>query len=497
MMALPQMLYTAEQIKLGEVKAAEQAGVELCQLMQRAGQATFELLQGQYPNAFHITVVCGAGNNGGDGFVVATLAKQAGLHVDLFMTIEASRLIGDAAKAHQAWLDIGGDIVPLGQLAPSLKSCDVIIDGILGTGLKGQVRSNLLPVFESINLSGKPTLAIDIPSGLCADTGKVLGKAICATHTISFIGLKQGSVTGQARDFVGELHFASLGVDKAFSELSPSVTSRLTYQDTFPLLPKRIATAHKGSHGRLTCIGGNQGYAGAIRLCAQAAARSGAGLVSALCHASSLIPLQVACPEVMAREWMGDELDLFHRLEKQNVIAIGPGLGSDDWAKNAMLWVSGIEVIKVVDADGLNLLAQFPKHDNQRVITPHPGEAARLLGVTVEDVEADRYRAVKQIQTQYGGVVVLKGAGTLITDGKQLHVCSVGNPGMASGGMGDVLTGVIAALIAQGLSIFDAAKLGVVVHSQAADDLVALDGLVGLAASDLISQIRRRLNGLE
>lgn len=496
-MALPQALYTAEQVKLGEVKAAEHAGVELYQLMLRAGEAAYLLMKERFPTASHIAVICGSGNNGGDGFVVAKLAKQSGFRVELFLTSDAARLTGDAAKAYQAWIESGGDVTPIEQLSSSIQDCDVVFDAILGTGLQGAVRSTLIPVLQLVNRSGKPIIAIDIPSGLCADTGQVLGDAIYATHTISFIGLKQGLVTGQAREFVGELHFAGLGVDVEFAQLFSPSAVRLVYQDVVPLLPNRSATAHKGNNGRVLCIGGNKGYAGAIRLCSQAATRSGAGLVSALCHTSSLVPLQVACPEVMAREWLGDRHDFAHQSKQQNVIAIGPGLGTDDWACNAMQWLSDLEVAKVIDADGLNLLAQSPNHDMQRVLTPHPGEAARLLGVTVKDVEENRYHAVIKLQQQYGGVVVLKGAGTLIADGKQIFVCAAGNPGMASGGMGDVLTGVIAALIAQGLSIAEATKLAVVVHSQAADDLAALEGPIGLAASDLIIQIRRRLNGLD
>lgn len=495
-MTLPLYLYNAEQVKRGEVVAAQQAGIELYQLMLRAGEATFALVQEQYPKIAHITVVCGAGNNGGDGFVVARLAKEAGLDVDLFLTSDATRLLGDAAQAYQAWLTAGGRLTSFDKFETSLQSCDVIVDGILGTGLKGDVRANLASLFQTVNQANKPIVAIDLPSGLCADTGRILGAAICANHTISFIGLKQGLVTGDGRSVTGQLHFAGLEVEEQFIELYSPSAQLLDYHSVAELLPTRSPVAHKGDHGRVTCIGGNLGYAGAVRLCAQAVVRSGAGLTSALCHLDSIVPLQVACPEVMARDWNGSKRALSDRLNGQDVVAIGPGLGMDDWAKTAVQSINQLQIAKVVDADALNLLAQSPNRDGNRVITPHPGEAARLLAVSINDIESDRYAAVKALHQRYGGVVVLKGAGTLIFDGQTVFVCAAGNAGMASGGMGDVLTGVIAALIGQGLSISQAARLGVLVHSQAADDLVSTHGQIGLTASDLVPQIRRLLNGI-
>lgn len=241
---------------------------------------------------------------------------------------------------------------------------------------------------------------------------------------------------------------------------------------------------------------------GAIRLCSSAAIRAGAGLTAAITHTSSLIPLQVGCPEVMSQSITADllrdtENDLTKRIRWADVLVFGPGFGDDEWAYQAYQYLAQEQKPKVVDADGLNILAMLSQRcdgtlvcDNHRVITPHPGEAARLLNVTIQQIESDRYSAARQLQERYGGVVVLKGAGTLIYDGTRMYVCLAGNAGMATGGMGDVLSGVIGALLAKGLPISVAARLGVVLHSHAADINVSQNGQIGLLASDVVSTLR-------
>lgn len=495
-MSISQRLYTGEQVKLGEVQAAAKLGIEMYSLMLSAGQAVFDVLRGYYPDANDLLIVCGSGNNGGDGFVVAKLAKAAGLKVNVVLTVEASRLHGDAARAKDDWLSTGGKIRPVSGLPKCIADADLIVDGILGTGLSGQVRPDIGAIIDQINRSQKPVVSIDIPSGLCSDTGDLLGQTVKAQRTVTFIARKQGLVTGKARAVVGELHFSGLGVDHVFASLYPSNVWLLSASQSRDLVPVRSTLAHKGQHGRLLCLGGNLGYAGAIRMCAQAGVRSGAGLVSTLCHSSSSLALQVACPEVMVSSWDGDTEALAQAMADKSVIALGPGLGQDEWARAMFEVVTSSDTAKVLDADGLNLLAKQPCLDARRVITPHPGEAARLLGCSVEQVERDRYQSVTLLQQRYGGVVVLKGAGTLVCNGDSIAVCTAGNPGMASGGMGDVLTGVIAALMAQGLSDFDAACLGVYVHSVAADNLAKESGPIGLAASDLVPEIRAVLNYL-
>lgn len=488
---LPLELYTGQQVKHGEQQAAKLAGVEMYTLMLRAGLATYQVMKDKFPHAKRIVIMAGTGNNGGDGFVVAKLAKSDGLEVALFLYGDEAKISGDAAKAKQEWVECGGKIQSFDSLDWSKNSADVLIDGLLGTGLTGEVRKPLQDLIAKVNDSQVPVVAIDTPSGLCTNSGQILGNAIIAKHTVTFIGVKQGLTTGQARAYTGELHYAGLGVENEFRQC---VESSSQFIDFRLAMPPRIATAHKGHNGRLLCLGGNQGYAGAIRLCATAGARIGAGLIRTLCHPSSALPLQVACPEVMTLGWSGDADALKEGLDFADVIAMGPGLGTDIWAQDIFLATSRVEKPKVVDADGLNLLALQPNVDDLRVITPHPGEAARLLGCSVTDIEQDRFQAVSNLHKKYGGVVVLKGAGTLIFDGYDTSICQAGNAGMATGGMGDVLTGILAALIAQGMSLPNAAKFGVLLHSVAADQIAMREGQVGMLASDVIDEARTVLN---
>ncbi|MFM2587164.1 NAD(P)H-hydrate dehydratase [Vibrio sp. TBV020] len=485
---LPSRLYTAQQVKHGESLAAQKAGVEMYVLMQRAGQATYNHIQHRYPDAKRLSVLCGCGNNGGDGFVVARLAQNDGVDVKLYLCGDETKISGDAQTAKQEWLNCGGEIKSIEHFEPEQSS--LIVDALLGTGLSGEVRTSLQSIIEQINDTDTKVVSIDIPSGLCSDTGTILGQAIKADSTITFIGVKQGLLTGQARNVVGELHFSGLGVEEEFNQLIAHSVLTLSVESTIGLLPRRKATAHKGNHGRLLCLGGNEGYSGAIRLCATAAARSGAGLIRVLCHENSILPLQIGCPEVMTRSVREGDSLLHEALATTDAIALGPGLGIDAWAHELYHACKQSPKSKVVDADALNILANSPYIDHQRIITPHPGEAARLLDCQVVDVEKNRFQAVTELQSKYGGVVVLKGAGTLICDGHDINVCNAGNPGMATGGMGDVLTGIIGALLAQGLTLNDAAKVGVLVHSVAADNLAQRHGQIGLLASDVISEVR-------
>ncbi|MEL7292593.1 MAG: NAD(P)H-hydrate dehydratase [Pseudomonadota bacterium] len=486
-------LYTAQQVKMGEQEAARIAGIKMYSLMLAAGQASYDLLRRQYPQAQKLLVLCGRGNNGGDGFVVAKLAKQGGMDVTLAMHGQPEQLQGDALTAKEAWLADGGKIQVVAELDWSQICCDVVIDALCGIGLSGEVTAPLQAVIHQVNKLTAAVIAVDIPSGLCSNTGSVLGASIKAAHTITFIGVKQGLMTGQARAYTGQLHFAGLGVEEQFQQIQSPSALTIDFRLVQPYLPSRHATAHKGANGRLLCVGGNQGYAGAIRLCASAAVNTGAGLVRALCHSSSTLPLQVSTPEVMTRV-CEEQQSLVDSLHWSQVLAFGPGLGTDEWAQQLFHTCITSELVKVVDADGLNLLAERPCQDDKRVITPHPGEAARLLGCSVAQIESDRFAVAVALQRQYGGVVVLKGAGTLVFDGRQMYVCPAGNPGMASGGMGDVLTGIIGALLAQGLSCAHAAILGVYLHSSAADELAREQGLIGMRASKVGEQSRRVLN---
>jgi NAD(P)H-hydrate epimerase len=488
-------LYLAEQVREGEQQTAANLKLEMYQLMERAGKAVFGQLLQAYPQSKKILICCGGGNNGGDGYVVARLAREHGLDIELWQLGDHLQLKGDAATARDSWLATGGSISAPQEEVPA--DIEIIVDGLLGTGLKGDVREDYAAVINTINRAFCPVIAIDIPSGLCADTGANLGAVTRAEHTVSFIALKRGLFTGQAAEFVGQVRFAGLEVDSEFRRIVPANCRLISSDAVQAMLPARSRVAHKGSNGRILCLGGDRGMFGAIRLTAEACARIGGGLTRVVTQPENVSAIVSARPELMTYDWRGNSNEINDHLFWTDVIAIGPGLGSSSWGRSLVGYSRTVEKPVVADADGLNLLAKTPDHNPLRVITPHPGEAARLLGIDVQEVEADRFGAALKMQRKFGGVAVLKGAGTIIYDGDQYYICDAGNPGMASGGMGDVLTGLIAGLIGQGLSLSQAAQAGVWLHSSAADRCAAEHGERGMLASDLFPYIRRLANQME
>ncbi len=458
--------------------------------MLRAGSAAYALARDRYPTGRHWLVLCGYGNNGGDGYVVARLAAADGIKVTLIACEGARPLPPEAASARQAWLESGGDILPASRRWP--EDIDLIIDGLLGTGLGAAPRAPYDALIEAANRTRVPIIALDIPSGLLANSGAVPGVAIRAAHTLAFIALKPGLLTGQARDWVGQLHHNTLGLADWLAKQLPQI-QRITARELRQWLQPRRACAHKGEHGRLLLLGGDHGFGGAIRLAAEAGLRSGAGLVRVLTHMEHIGPLLTACPELMVQRLSDDTLQ--QALEWADVVVVGPGLGQGDWGRNALKQLQSSDKPAVWDADALNLLALHPEKRQNRVITPHPGEAARLLNCRTADIESDRLLAVRRLVAQYGGVAVLKGAGTLIADQQgDMAIADVGNAGMASGGMGDVLSGIIGGLLAQKLSLYDAACAGCVVHGAAADRVAEEQGTRGLLATDLLPMIPYYVN---
>ncbi len=482
-------------MKSQEGLLAKQQGISLSQLMERAGQAAFAYMQSRWPKARQILILAGGGNNGGDAYVLARLAKLSGKKVQLLELGKLELLPEEAQQARQAWLAAGGRAEALEQVN---WQCDVIIDGVLGTGLASPLRAPLIELFSQVNQAQAEVLALDIPSGLCADSGQNWGQVIKATATVTFIALKRGLFTGQAAEYVGELIYADLGLGDAFERQNNANVKRLSEHDFDEMLQPRSRLAHKGQFGRAVLIGGNLGMAGAIRMAGEACLRCGAGLVNVITHRDNIATVSYGRPELMVSTAAPGQLaHLEHLLQQASCYVIGPGLGLDDWAKPMLTLALGVSIPCLVDADGLSLLAQKVQTRASWVLTPHPGEAARLLGCSVAEVEADRISAAQQIQLRYGGVCVLKGAGTVIAgENNQVAICCAGNPGMASGGMGDVLSGIIGGLLAQLAakhSLFHIACLGVVIHGQAAD-LAAKLGERGMLATDLMPYIRQRVN---
>lgn len=485
-------LYTSSQVRELDRLAIEVHRIPGPELMERAGKAAWTLLMQTWPQAERIVVVCGAGNNAGDGYVLARLAVENGKGVELLTLTPPDNLKGDALAAAKKYLEGGQSATPFSE--SKLSGADVLVDAIFGTGLDRGVTGEYLAAITAINRAGVPVLSIDIPSGLNADTGKVMGVAVHADTTISFIGRKQGLYTGESAEFRGSLEFSDLGIPLQINQSIRPSAQLIDLESCKYLLPRRSRIAHKGHYGHVLIVGGDYGFAGSVRMSAEAAARTGAGLVSIATRPGNAVSIPAARPELMAAgvEHAGD---LGPLLERATVVAVGPGLGQSDWAMDLFSRVLDTKLPLVIDADGLNLLAQDPVKRDNWILTPHPGEASRLLGCSVPDVESDRFRASLTLHQKYGGTVILKGSGTIVIDGAGNYgICAGGNPGMASGGMGDVLTGVIAGLSAQGINRDEAAKLGVCIHARAADMESAVQGERGLLATDLLPWIRQLVN---
>nr|VFK41502.1 MAG: NAD(P)H-hydrate epimerase [Candidatus Kentron sp. SD]VFK47569.1 MAG: NAD(P)H-hydrate epimerase [Candidatus Kentron sp. SD]VFK80283.1 MAG: NAD(P)H-hydrate epimerase [Candidatus Kentron sp. SD] len=493
---LPHALYLAQEVRELDRIAIRDLGIPGSLLMDRAGFATFQAMRRQWPGARFIRVLCGAGNNGGDGFIIARYAKRAGLDVKVFPVGDHSRLAGDALGAFESMSAAGVTPEPL--RAGVLDDADVVVDALFGTGLDREISGPWSDAIAAMNRSPGTTLAVDIPSGLHADTGRILGRATRADLTVTFIGLKLGMFTGEGRDRCGRILFDDLGVpDRVHERFQPSAR-RMDYDSLRHLLAPRARSTHKGDFGHVLIIGGDSGFSGAVEMAGEAAARAGAGLVSIATRNAHADVIGANRPELMCHG-IETTRDLQGLLARATVLAIGPGLGQSPWAK-AMLdtAIQTEDLPLIIDADGLNLLAALPQHGlhhrpGGHILTPHPGEAARLLDCPTAMIQNDRFKTVRDLVSRFGGGAILKGSGTLVFDETGLSVVSEGNPGMASGGMGDVLTGIIAGLVAQGIAIPDAARLAACLHGRAAD-METENGERGMLARDLMPRLRRLVN---
>ncbi len=490
---LSQNIYTAAQVKELDRYATDAFNISGNVLIERAGEAAFQFIVSKWPQCKRLLVLCGSGNNAGDGFVVARLASEQEFDVRVLQVGDENKLQGDALAAQQRLLGSGVTPVTFTEMLGE-EDYDLIVDAMLGTGVHGDIAGKYAVAINALNAQTKPVFSIDIPSGLNADTGIPRGIAVKATRTLTYVGLKQGLVTGDGPEYSGEVLFSDLKLPKALYDMRSPAGYRLDYAHLSPLLPKRLRNTHKGDFGHVVLIGGAPGMPGAIRLAGEAAARVGAGRVTIVTHPEHAVSLNATRPELICYGITHVE-DIQPLLSLASVVGIGPGLGQSKWAQDLLVMAMDSGLPMVVDADALNLLAESNQHYDNWILTPHPGEAGRLLGLSTAEIQRNRFKSVDDISKQFGGIAVLKGLGSLIKSQHGLpSVCPYGNPGMASGGMGDVLTGIISGLIAQGLSNQQAAELGVVIHSKAGDEAAKAVGERGMLASDLMSWTRRLAN---
>ncbi len=464
-------------------------------LMERAGLAAARLARTlAVDSGKPILLFAGPGNNGGDAFVAARYLKQWFYSVAVVFGGDVATLPRDAAAAHESWRAAGGAI---SDTLPAPDRCSLVIDGLFGIGLTRAIEGRYAEWIAFINQYRAPVLAIDIPSGLDADTGRIHRCCVRATHTLTFIGAKPGLLTLDGPDHCGELHLDDLDLLDDNNSDTDAAPGRVLNLAT-PALAPRLRNTHKGSHGSVGIIGGGTGMVGAALLAGRAALKLGAGRVYVGVIAPGAPLLDMAQPELMLRT-----ADAVLKLDHLSCLAIGPGLGASPEADFYLQWALQAQVPLVIDADALNCIAASDKLKILlkqilaiKVLTPHPAEAARLLGCSTREVQAHRIAAATALATQYHAHVVLKGAGSICASPAQpWRINTSGNPGMASAGMGDVLTGIIAALIAQGMAPQRAIDTAVWLHGAAADACVACGmGPVGLTASDTLDAARTLLN---
>lgn len=492
-------LYDVAAVRAIETQATARSG-DGSALMQRAGQGAWRTLLDRWPAAGPLLVACGPGNNGGDGYVLARHARQSGREVMVVHAAGHAPRSELARQACAAYVAAGGRVVEFG--GEGLPAADLVVDALFGIGLERAPDEVAAALIAAINRHPAPVFALDVPSGIDASRGSAPGGAVAAALTLEFIAPKAALRTGAARDLAGVLQVDALGLDPSRFQM-PAAAECLQPVDLRRWLSPRRRDSHKGEHGRVLCIGGEHGHGGAILMASESALRSGAGLVDVVTRLPHVVALLARLPEAMAHAHAddADALDA-HFIEAADVVVIGPGLGQGAWGTMLLDQVLLAGKPGVLDADALNLLASNPRSlPADSILTPHPGEAARLLGVEVAQVQRDRFHAARSLADRYRAVVVLKGAGSIVAaPDRTPRLVDAGNPGMAVGGMGDVLSGVVASLRAQGLDAFDAASCGALLHAAAGDaascerDEHGEHGERGLLPTDLMPWLRRLAN---
>ena len=506
---------TAQEMREIDRQTIEQIGIPGAVLMEHAGIAVGRAIHQHFPECQRIAVIVGKGNNGGDGLVVARQLAHAGQPIQIFLVSPPESFAGDALTNLQIAQNLDLPITSiltedeLKGAESQIASADLIVDSIFGTGLRGGVHGFIAEIIERINGTEKPVVAIDLPSGLSADTGIAEGACIQATYTVTMGLPKRGNLIHPGATFTGTLEIADIGFPKSVIDTQSIQINWTQPSDAVRILPSRPTHSHKGTYGRVFVAAASTGMTGAAALTSAGALRVGAGLVT-LGAPKSLNPiLEVKLTEVMtlplpettegalALEAKSHIIEAVERTK--SVLAVGPGLSQlPETVALVHSLIRESDVPTVIDADGINALSKsteiLSSLSPETVLTPHPGEMARLIGGTVEALERNRIGIAQRFAETHNVTLVLKGAPTVVARGNgEVWINSTGNAGMATGGMGDVLTGLIAGLIAQKVPAFDAAVLGVYLHGLAGDIVAESIGMHGLMAGDVLNNVSKAL----
>ena len=494
------MLHTISPQDMQEMERAflDGTGYPSLLLMEHASQAVADCLERYAAKGSRVLFVCGGGNNGGDGCAAARIWMQRGGKADVWLLSSPSRMKGDAGINASLLNVCGANMTILYGEAPEIPGeCCAIVDALFGTGLSRALEGTALSAVERMNESGLPVIAVDIPSGVDGTTGQILGDAVHAAATVTFHRPKHGHLLFPGRMLTGELIVADIGILPEWD--GAQGIEVLESEDAKALLPARMRNAHKGTFGHVLLVAGSEGMAGAACLSAQAALRTGAGLVTAACCAPVRLPMQTLAPCAMTKVVSagaaldaGAALELYNLARGKTALAIGPGLGQGEntWRAISQLILS--DTPKVIDADALNLLARHgaKKVGANTVLTPHPGEMARLTGASVEEILTSPVEYAQQLAQDMTCCVLLKGATTVIARGEDVAMNITGCEAMATGGCGDVLTGVIAGLMAQGMTPYDAARAGAYYHGIAGKRAAQARGSRAVTAWDVCDALR-------
>ena len=478
---MDQNLFTVGETRKIERFCIKTLSITEYDLMLRAGNALINYIKQVFSDKKVIQVVCGSGNNGGDGYTVARLLLENGKRVSCYEGKEPTQ---ESAKKARNEL-IASGLNPQSFTTLMIQKDALIIDALLGIGCHKPVQGIYLDIINKINESGESILSADIPSGLCADTGKPLGSCIEQAHVLSFITKKLGTVIGDAGKIIHKLTLDTLEIsDELLQQIRPAyyVIEKIILDK---VSKKRDSNAYKNQFGHVLLVGGDSGYGGAIILAAKAASQSGVGLVSVYTKKDHKEPLLTHCPDCMIHD---EESDLKALIEKATAIIIGPGLGLSDWSKTCLTDILESSKPLVCDADAITLLAEkaiFPKKDNL-IVTPHEGEAKRLVG---EDHD-NRYAMLTALVKKTGATVILKGQNTLIKEDEETFICTKGNPGLATAGTGDVLAGIVGGFLAQGHSSLIASKAGVYLHAVCGDACSEAYSERSMTAADLVVMMK-------